>query len=281
VLGDWEMAANVNLRAVEVDRQYFASTNVSSGTSYPMYMMHNMQFIAYARTMQGRRAEGLQAAEELAAAMAPMAAAMPEMADGFLPVTKFGLLRFNEWDALLKVPQPPAVQKLTTVMWHYGRALAFAGRGDRASARNEQAAFEAGRKALPADAMFGMNKTSDLLSLASEIVAARIAGDGPEAVEHLREAVATQDTLWYDEPPDWYYPVRESLGGALLRTGHAAEAESVFREGVRRSPRNGRMLFGLMESLRAQGKTEETEMVRREFEAAWAKADIKLRLEDL
>lgn len=85
----------------------------------------------------------------------------------------------------------------------------------------------------------------------------------------------------YDEPPGWYYPVRESLGAALLLAGRAAEAEAVFREGVKRSPRNGRTLFGLMESLRAQGKQQDTEWVKREFDAAWAKADVTLKVEEL
>jgi cytochrome c-type biogenesis protein CcmH/NrfG len=89
------------------------------------------------------------------------------------------------------------------------------------------------------------------------------------------------DALVYNEPPDWYYPVRESLGAALLRAGKAAEAEKVLREGVRRSPHNGRMLFGLLESLKAQAKTQDAAWVQREFDAAWAKADMKLRLEDL
>ena len=90
-----------------------------------------------------------------------------------------------------------------------------------------------------------------------------------------------QDALTYDEPPPWYYPLRESLGAALLRAGQPAEAEKVFREGVKRSPRNGRMLFGLLESLKAQNKSGAADAVRREFEAAWAKADVKLRVEDL
>jgi hypothetical protein len=88
--------------------------------------------------------------------------------------------------------------------------------------------------------------------------------------------VAIQDGLVYDEPPAWYYPVRESLGAELVRMGRAAEGEKVLREGLRRSPRNGFMLFGLMESLRAQKK--EFEEVKREFEAAWGKADFKLSL---
>jgi tetratricopeptide (TPR) repeat protein len=274
LLGDWEMAAEVNERAAEVDRQYFATTGVTEG-SYPMYYAHNLHFIAYARWMQGRRADGLKAADDLAVALAPMAAAMPEMADAFLPVTKFGLLRFGEWDAILKVPQPKPVQKVSIAFWHFSRAMAFQAKGDAAGASRERTAFEAARKELPADAPWGQNQAGPILSLAEELLAARVDGD---AVGHLRRAVEIQDGLVYDEPPAWYYPVRESLGAALVRAGQAAEAETVFREGVRRSPRNGRMLFGLMEALRAQGKNEQAEWVRKEYEAAWAKADVKLTL---
>ena len=90
-----------------------------------------------------------------------------------------------------------------------------------------------------------------------------------------------QDQLAYDEPPDWYYPVRESLGGALLRAGQADAAEKVFREDLVRNPRNGRSLYGLMMSLAAQKKTVDAEWARREFEEAWKNADTKLRVEDL
>jgi tetratricopeptide (TPR) repeat protein len=277
VLGDWEMAAAVNERAAEVDRQYFASTGVTEG-SYPMYYAHNLHFIAYARWMQGQRAAGLKAAEDLAGALAPMAAAMPEMADAFLPNAKFGLLRFGEWDAILKVPQPQPAQKVSMAFWHYSRAMAYRAKGDAGAAKREQETFEAARKALPADAPWGQNQAGPVMSLASEVLAARMDGD---AVAHFRRAVEIQDGLVYDEPPAWYYPVRESLGAALLRAGQAAEAEAVFREGVRRSPRNGRMLFGLMEALRAQHKTEQAEWVRKEYEAAWSKADVKLSIAEM
>ena len=87
--------------------------------------------------------------------------------------------------------------------------------------------------------------------------------------------------LAYDEPPAWYYPVRESLGASLLLAGDAPGAEAVFREGLRRSPNNGRMLFGLLESLKAQGKTDQAAWVEQEFKTAWNGADIQLRLKDL
>ena len=89
-----------------------------------------------------------------------------------------------------------------------------------------------------------------------------------------------QDALNYDEPPPWFYPVRESLGAALLRARRAADAESVFRSDLERNHRDGRALFGLLESLKAQHKESQAEWVRGEFEAAWRKADVLLRIED-
>jgi hypothetical protein len=99
------------------------------------------------------------------------------------------------------------------------------------------------------------------------------------AIEGWRKAVTAQDALNYDEPPGWYYPVRESLGAALLMNGQAAEAEDVFRADLRDNPRNGRSLFGLLESLKAQRK-EGASLVEREFERAWKNADTKLKIED-
>ena len=279
VLGDYAMAVAVNERAVEVDREYLAQSKTSSG--YGMYYAHNLHFIAYARWMQGRKTDGLRAAGELADAIAPMIATMPDMADAFNAVTVFGRVRFRDWDGILNLRQPNDSLHASMATWRYARALAFAGRGDRAAAAREQAALEGIRAGLPADASWGFNKAADVLGIATAIVAARLASTPAEAVPHWQRAVAAQDSLIYDEPPDWYYPVRESLGASLLLAGRAAEAEEAFREGVKRSPRNGRMLFGLMESLRAQGKNQDADLVKREFEAAWAKADVTLKVDEL
>ena len=280
VLGDYEMAAAVNERAAAVDREYLTRSQVTS-SGYGAYYVHNLHFIAYARWMQGRKTDGLRAADDLAAAMAPVLKVMPEMADSFNSVPVLGRVRFLDWDGILKMPQPKENLRLSTATWRYARALAFAGQGDRPAAAQEQSAFEAMRARVPADAPWGVNKAAEVLAVASEIVAARLAAAPAEALPHWRRAVAMQDALVYDEPPAWYYPVRESLGACLLRARKAGEAEEVFREGVKRSPRNGRMLFGLMESLRAQGRNEDADMVSREFEAAWAKADVKISVDEM
>jgi hypothetical protein len=137
------------------------------------------------------------------------------------------------------------------------------------------------RKKVNRDIPWGNNKAGDVVDLASVALDARLESSPVLGVAKWEQAVKLQDALAYDEPPAWYYPMRESLGGALLRAGNAPAAEVVFREGLRRSPKNGRMLFGLLETLKAQGKRESIPWVQRELGAAWKNADLTLRIEDL
>jgi len=97
----------------------------------------------------------------------------------------------------------------------------------------------------------------------------------------LREAVAIQDTLKYGEPPDWFFPVRESLGAALLMNGDAAGAEKVFREDLDRNPRNPRSLWGLQQALLQQKRDYDAGFVQKQFEASWKGGAAGLKLEDL
>jgi len=271
VLGDYEMAAAVNERASAVDREYFAKTNVAG--VYNMYYVHNLHFVAYARSMQGQRAATVKAAQTMAEAGAPLMEIMPEMADGFLSMPLLVQVRVQAWDQVLKAPQPAEKMVAQTAIWRYARLMAMLGTGNGAGAATEREAFEAARKKVPADRPWGTNNTcGDVMAMVAEIVAARMSADD---VAHWEKAVALQDALVYDEPPAWYYPLRESLGAALVRAGRAADAEKVFREGLKRSPRNAWMIFGLMESMKAQKKSEGLAELQHELDAAWGKADVK------
>jgi hypothetical protein len=280
LLGEWELAASTNERAAEVDRRYMAETGVSE-SSYVGYYIHNLHFVAVARAMQGRMDDATRAADALASATAPFAGQMPMMVDVFVPAPLFAMLRFQRWDDILKASRPDEKLLASTALWHFARAAALAAKQRRDDALEEQLSFEAARKKVPPEWLWLNNKASDVLNLAAAVLNARLAESDKAAIPHWRSAVELQDALVYDEPPPWYYPVRESLGSALLRAGDAAGSETVFREGVQRSPRNGRMLFGLREALKAQGKTSAVELVGREFESAWKRADITLSLSNL
>ena len=118
--------------------------------------------------------------------------------------------------------------------------------------------------------MAGFFRARNLLQLAANVLAGEIAakgGDRATADRLLRAAVAEQDTHWFTEPPPWYFPVRQALGAVLLQAGRAADAEAVYREDLKRNPGNGWSLFGLAQSLRAQGKTDEADQAEANSES--------------
>ena len=281
--GDYEGAEKANVAAAAADVAYVHATAAAGSLYDMMYYSHNLHFLAAACQMEGRLACARQAADKLAAHVTPGVKQM-SMLEWFMPYSIFIRVRFARWEEMLAQPKPEASMPLTTAIWHYGRGLAYAAKGDvpRAGAERQQLA-DAIEKT-PADAPYGYNTARAFLTIAEQVLDARIAsarGDRKTAIDDLRRAVAGQDAFNYDEPPDWYYPVRESLGAALLLDGQAAEAEKVFREDLDRNPRNGRSLFGLWKSLETQGKSAHAMWVKGEFDTAWKNADVKLSLEDL
>jgi tetratricopeptide (TPR) repeat protein len=208
------------------------------------------------------------------------------MAEVYVPTPMFVLIRFHRWDEVLKLPPPNPNLAMTTAFWHFARGGAFAAKGEIAMAEAERGLLETTRKETPADLEFSFfsNKIQTFLDLAENVLDARIAaakGDHERAIKYWEKAVEIEDRLNYGEPPEWFYPVRESLGGALLRNGQAERAEAVFRADLKQYPRNPRSLFGIVRSLEAQKKSAGVEEVRREFEAAWKNADVTLEPGDL
>ncbi len=282
--GDFSDAVRCNVEAAKADKVYARKAEQEGSLYDLMYHSHNEHFLASSASMEGRYVEAKAAADGLATRLLPHAEGMP-MLDAFVMTPLWVDARFAKWDAILAAPEPAKELPATHSMWRYARTLAFAARKQNEQARAEQALFAMETQGIPGDTpLVGFNTARDLLSLAGHVLDARIsasAGNMTEAIAHWRRAVAIQDTLNYDEPADWYYPVRESLGGALLAAGQAGEAEKVFRDDLQRNPRNPRALFGLMHSLTAQHKDADAEWVRSQFETAWKHADVELKVAEL
>jgi tetratricopeptide (TPR) repeat protein len=281
--GSYAAAEKANAVAADVDRAYIRETGAQG--MYPMmYYNHNVHFESAAACMAGRYAAAKKAGDVLFADVLPGVAGMP-MLEGFLLQPTFVALRFRKWDEIRQMPDPGPRLPLLRAAWLYARAMAAAAAGDVKKADTLRKAFAIARNALPADMMAGpQNTAAGLFAVASSVLDARIfeaKGERKAAIASWVNAVAAEDALAYDEPPAWYYPVRESLGAALLADGQPPEAELVFRADLEIHPRNGRSLYGLAESLEAQEKTADSAWARAQFEAAWKDADTKVRLEDL
>jgi hypothetical protein len=280
--GDYELAARSNEDAAAADRAYFDSTGMK-GMYAAGYYSHNLHFLAIAYSMSGRFKDAQRAADQLAANVGPFLKDVPPL-ESFLIAQPLVLVRFHRWDDILKAPAPERSLHGTSTVWHWARAMAHAAKGQTAEAETERTAFVEAQKQMSHGEKWGLNSAENILKIAQSTLDAKIAAakhDEPAALASLRKAVEAEDALAYDEPPAWFIPAREALGGALLRSGKPAEAEAVFRADLGKNPRSGRSLFGLLESLKAQGKTYPAQFVQREFETAWRNADTQLKIEEL
>jgi tetratricopeptide (TPR) repeat protein len=283
--GDYEAAVKTNQQAAIVDRAYIKASGVQG--IYPMmYYSHNLHFIAMCASMNGNYAEAKKNADLLAAHVGPGVKDMPPL-EGFMTIPIAVDVRFHKWDSILAMKQPDPDMKITTVFWHFARGMAYAGTGKVSDADAEYKMVAEAEKATPEDVPFAMpvnNKAKDVLKIAENVLGAKIAQarkDSDGSIAMLREAVAVQDTLKYDEPSDWFFPVRESLGAALLMKGDTEGAEKTFREDLERNPRNPRSLYGLQQTLKKQGRDYDAGFVQKQFNASWKGGADTLKVEDL
>lgn len=191
------------------------------------------------------------------------------------------MVRFGAWEAILDEEPAPEELLYPTGTWRYARAVAYA-----RTARPGEAGRELDRlRAILADpgleevSVWDLNSAAALLGVAEKVVEGEIAaarGDYAGAVAALREGVRRERELTYDEPPAWHLPVRHVLGAVLLEAGRPGEAESVYRQALRRFPANGWSLYGLARALELRGSGDEAAAVRERFREAWRAADVEI-----
>jgi tetratricopeptide (TPR) repeat protein len=275
-VGRYADASQANRQAIRVDQAYMP--RAPAWGYYGMYLVHNWGFLSLSASMQGRSAESLQAASEAAKDFPPeMLEMMPGM-DFFVSEPLLAMVRFGRFDEILKLPRPPAKYPILTALWLHAQGLAKASQNRLEDARADLAALETMTASIPLEDSTGSNTTRDVVAIGALILDAAIAqksGAG-RAVDAWRLAVAAEDRLAYNEPSDWFYPVRHYLGAALLAAKRFPEAEATYREDLRRNPRNGWALWGLARALEGQGMAREAREIQKQFDTAWKDADIQL-----
>lgn len=275
-VGRYHDAVLVNERASQADEGYLKIAKPAAGVYPGGYYPHNLHFLWYANDLQGRSKESIAAAQKVSQyTIGLMCGAIAGPRQRYLPLLAYA--RFGRWEDVLKQSAPAEQYPFDNAMARYARGLAFAAMGQPVDAEKELGRFREfqsneGVKAMDNPYFPG----TKILAVGEQVLAGKVAGarDDKEAmVERMRKAVEAEDQLPYMEPPYWYYSAKLSLGAALLKAGKAAEAEKVFREDLKDFPNCGWQLFGLQESLRAQGK--DAKEASRQFKKAWSRADVK------
>lgn len=276
--GRWKEASEQNQKAILADRIYREQSPKQE--FYRVYMLHNHHMLAFASMMEGRREAAVRAARQVVESV-PEEYARREAAlvDPYMGAVYDALKRFGRWDELLAEPPPPDYWPISTALWRFNRAVAYAAKGEVRLAEQERAAFRDAAALVPRDALMAINSAHAVLKIAEHFLDGEIAfrrGNIEESVAELRTAIALEDQLQYMEPPEWVQPVRHTLGAVLVSAGRYEEAERLYREDLAKWPENGWSLHGLYQSLHARGIGAEAALLEKRFRNAWSRADTPI-----
>jgi tetratricopeptide (TPR) repeat protein len=283
-VGRYHDAVIANQKAIVADDDYLAICKPGPGV-YPLgYVPHNHHFLWFAATMEGASAIAINAARTTGEKTSdPQLMRTPgfDAMQNFALAPLFADVRFGRWQQVVEAPKPADDLPYMQAIWHYAQGMAAARQGRVDEARTHHQALQKAATAPAIEKMMTWDRYSLIggVRIGERFVAAEIARaakDFDGAIAALNEAVAIEDTLPYDEPPAWHWPARQALGGMLLAAGKPAEAESAYRDELKRNPENGWSLHGLEKSLRAQKRRAEADEIATRFAQAWANADIDL-----
>ena len=282
-VGRYHDATLTNFAATTADKAFLSFCHGSNGV-YPLgYVPHNWHFASMTAGLTGSRTLALRAAEETAkrADHAAMGSPPLEFMQIFVATPLFAQVRFGQWDAVLAQAQPPAPLPFPTAIWHFARGMALLRTGKQADADRELEALRtiARDPALAQVSFFDINHADAVLAVAVPLLQGellRAQGKPTQAIAALREAVAAEDKLDYNEPADWPLPARWYLGAALLETGDARGAAEAYRQDLTTYPDNGWSLHGLAQAQRRLGDAAGAADSERRYRAAWQWADAPL-----
>lgn len=277
--GYYQDAIKTNTKAIKADHEYIEKAGMEG--NYPLhYLSHNYKILVRAYMLSEDYENAIGAWKIFNEFLSPYYAENSHLTN-YLIVPMEVYLYFHKWKEILGLSKPTDLVPLT--YWHYSRATAFIHLGDYESFKNEKALMLETNKKLtnqeyannPADSVF------ELSAILLDALEAQYNKNPKHVIELLQKAVEKQDHLNYDEPPPRFITTRIALGKALLEENRPQEAEESFRKGLLDLQRNGRLLFGLHQSLLKQERTWDAFWIEREMKAALEQATQPITLESL
>ncbi|GAB3990851.1 hypothetical protein GCM10028807_18970 [Spirosoma daeguense] len=285
--GNYHEGSLSNQQAVKIDSLYLMGTNAQG--AFPLsYFPHNYHLLIATATLEGNYKWAMTSARKMADNTHKKLMADPawSVLQHYYTIPYHVAIKFARWDELLRMAEADTIQlKYPTAIRHYARGMALVGKNQLTQAKQELRKLEtlANDPDILKLTIWGINPMHAILEIARRVLKAEIlAGEGKfdSSAQLLRETVALEDALNYNEPPDWFFSVRHNLGAVLLKSKRYAEAEAVFSKDLNVFPRNGWALSGLHRAQVFQGYTEKAKQTQTSLAEArkWADEDVKTTL---
>ena len=279
-VGRYLDAVKVNQIAIQADEDYIAQCFAQG--LYPLaYYPHNIHFLWSSASLLGDSEIAIDAAKKTAEKVPTGELVTLPFLQDFSATPLLAYTRFGKWNEILTIPAPSADIKHLNLIRHYARGIAFIRKGNSKDAQEELDAIATLKKDPELETLVATANNASIHSanIAYEIVAGELAaakGEISTAISHLEKAVEFEDALTYTEPAAWHIPTRQNLGAVLMNVGNFEAAEKIFKEDLDILRQNGWSLMGLYNSLKAQGKLKEAQVIKAEFDKAWQHADIDI-----
>ncbi|MBD8488728.1 hypothetical protein IFO69_08230 [Echinicola sp. CAU 1574] len=280
--GEYHKGTVANIRAIEADSIYVSACHAQG--AYPLaYFPHNYHFMAATATLEGNKKWAILAAEKLSEHTNKLVMKEPGWGtlQHYYTIPYYVYVKFGEWDKILSMPAEDSELRYPEAIRNYARGMAFLGKGNIKEAKKELGLLKekATDESFKTLTVWDINSTYDLLQIAEKVLEAEILAAEYQydtSIQLLEEAVLLEDSLNYNEPPDWFFSVRHHLGAILLLDGKYTEAIFTYKEDLFSFPKNGWALHGLIAAYRLNGDLELAKKTESDLVEVWSTADIKL-----
>ncbi len=280
--GDYHKGTIANINAVKVDSSYVTACN-AQGT-YPLaYFPHNYHFMAATATLEGNSKIALLAARELQKNTNKQLMKEPGWGtiQHYYTIPYYVYVKFGKWDDILAIENELPELDYPTAILDYARGMAYLGKGNLKAAKGELAALEkiASNDRLKEITIWDINSAFDLVQIARKVLKAEIVAKDnqyKEGIALLNEAIAIEDALNYNEPPDWFFSVRHYIGALQIKAGQYQEAINTYKQDLASYPKNGWALKGMAIAYQKIGDTQNQRETQARYETVWSTADVKL-----
>ena len=285
-VGQYQKALEQNIRSQKVDKEFaeiWGDLPLPNLGTYPLshkiHSGHALDFVRYASSVQGNYELASESAWTMANSIKNKQIMIMQGQKRVAAPWQV-LKTFGKWDEILKLKPRHTGTPYLDGIWSYVKGSAHLAKGNKKQAKQELNKLKQILNLPNVDKYrAGATPVSRVLKAAAYGLEGEIflaSGKYTEAIQAFSLAVALEDQNNYTEPPDWPHPMRLYLGSSLLAANKFKEAEKVYRRDLDWNKNNGWSLFGLQQSLQLQGKTDEAEMIYKEFLLAWQHADIEL-----
>jgi tetratricopeptide (TPR) repeat protein len=280
--GDYHLGSLANIKAIKADSTYITACHAQG--AYPLaYYPHNYHYLAATATFEGNSKLAWMAAKKVQENTAQDIMKQPGWGtlQHYYTIPYYVAVKFAMWDSILSISPPEKNLIYPRAVLHYARGMAYLGKNDISKAENEFSELKkiSADSSLKEITIWDINSAYELIQIAVNVLSAEIhqrQHQYDKAILLFRNAIALEDNLNYDEPPDWFFSVRHHLGAVLLKAGRYADAEKAYLEDLKTFKENGWSLIGLFKALQKQGKRKEADNVKKRFDQAWQYADIKI-----